>query len=402
MTHRTQAKNVLLLFTYFLTACASPSNPRKTSLSNPLREHNQASLQAAFDAAVRSTHASGGVAIVKTPQGRFELVSGVREIGQLSPPKVADHFRVGSVTKTMVAAIIMQLAQEGKIKLEDPVSKYRADVPNGNKISILQLLTMRSGLFNYTEQSEISKSLDDEPSKVWQAEQLLALAFQNPPRFTPGAEFHYSNTNTVLLGTIAEHIEKKSLKQILEDRLFVPLSLKETSFPESTNHRIPNPHPQAYMYGTHGMLLNDTELPDHLKRQLDEGQLAPTNVTNDNPSWAWAAGAAISTAEDMTTWVEALVNGSVLNSEYQKKWFDSAQALDPADPTKGYGIGHFSFATTAGSKLYGHFGLIPGFNTWAFHDPIHKVSIVAWANLCPNKDVGAFFGALVREIYQEK
>ncbi|WP_373191186.1 serine hydrolase domain-containing protein, partial [Mycobacterium marinum] len=84
-----------------------------------------------------------------------------------------------------------------------PVSKYRPDVPNGDNITIEQLLNMRSGLYNYSETPEVNEALDNDPQRVWTPDELLTIAYQNPPYFLPGAGYHYSNTNYVLLGLIA-------------------------------------------------------------------------------------------------------------------------------------------------------------------------------------------------------
>lgn len=81
--------------------------------------------------------------------------------------------------------------------MDDPVSRHRPDVPNGDNITIDQLLTMRSGLYNYTETLDLNSAMDTDPQRVWQPDELLALAYRHPPYFAPGQGFHYSNTSTV-------------------------------------------------------------------------------------------------------------------------------------------------------------------------------------------------------------
>src|SRR6202012_5747135 len=108
----------------------------------------------------------GAVILLRTPQGEFTATYGTTLLGATTPPRADTHFRAASNTKTMTAAIIMQLAQENKLSLDDPVSKYVSGVPNGDHITIAELLEMRSGLYNYTDSPAIWKSMDHQPNRV--------------------------------------------------------------------------------------------------------------------------------------------------------------------------------------------------------------------------------------------
>ena len=101
----------------------------------------------------------GAVLLLRTPQGEFKVTYGTTQLGTTSPPRADTHFRIASNTKSMTAAVIVQLAQEGKLSLDDPVSKYVAGVPNGDNITIDELLTMRSGLYNYTDVPELAATV---------------------------------------------------------------------------------------------------------------------------------------------------------------------------------------------------------------------------------------------------
>ncbi|MFP5406091.1 MAG: serine hydrolase domain-containing protein, partial [Gammaproteobacteria bacterium] len=129
----------------------------------------------------------GAVVILRSPNGNFQFTYGVTSYRGTQPTGFDQHIRVGSNTKAWVATVILQQVQEGRIALTDPVSKYRPDVPNGNNITIEQLLDMRSGLFNYSETLAFNQTLDDEPQKVWTQQELLAISFANEPYFAPGA-----------------------------------------------------------------------------------------------------------------------------------------------------------------------------------------------------------------------
>jgi D-alanyl-D-alanine carboxypeptidase len=378
-----------------------PGNPpAPTAALQPL---TQTALESAFGEGVKETKAPGGVAVVTTPQGRFTLRYGTGKVGTDTPIQPSDHFRIGSTTKTMVGAVVLQLAQEGSLKLSDPVSKYRSGIPNGDLITIEQLLNMRSGLASYTDTPEFGAAVDHDPTRAWQPEELLELAFSKPSHSAPDAAFYYSNTNTVLLGLIAEKLDGKPLDEVLHDRLFGPLGMRNTLLPKTTSNEIPQPHTRGYLYGTNAILLRiDTSLPPEMQAQLDAGTLPLNDVTDENPSWGWAAGAAISTADDMVTWIDALVGGKVLNAEYQKRWLEKGQPIDPAQPGIRYGLAHYSIDTPDGSTLYGHSGEIPGFNTWMLRDPKNDVTIVGWANLAPNHGDEAYVGQLVGQIYRPK
>ena len=119
-------------------------------------------------------------------QGEFTVYYGTTTLGATIPPRADTHFRIASNTKTMTAAAIVQLAQEGRLDLDDPVSKYVSGVPNGDQITIADLLKMRRGLFNYTDAPEISASLDGNPTKVWTPDEVLTIAFKHPPQVPPG------------------------------------------------------------------------------------------------------------------------------------------------------------------------------------------------------------------------
>ena len=189
---------------------------------------------------------------------------------------------------------------------------------------------MRSGLYNYTTTLELNQTLDEQPTKAWTQDELLALAYKHQPDFTPGTAFGYSNTNTVLLGLIAEQLEGgKPLAAIMRDRLFAPLGLKNTLFPDIASNAIPEPYSRGYMYGNNVLTMGSPPaLPDDMQAAARAGTLAPGDHTEANPSWGWAAGAGISTANDLVAWVQALVSGKLLNADLQARRLASVLPID--------------------------------------------------------------------------
>lgn len=381
-------------------AASSTATSAGTSTTVALRKIDAATLDGIVQGVAHNLQTPGAVVILETPDTNLTVTYGTGTIGKDDAVGTSQHVRIGSNTKTMTATVILQLVQEGKIALTDPVSKYRPDVPNGDAIPIEQLLNMRSGLFNYTETAQLNQTLDTDPQKKWKPEDLLALAFANPPYFPPGQGYHYSNTNTVLLGLIAEGIDGKPLQQIFQTRLFGPVGLSGTSFPATADSTLPAPNPHGYVYGTNMDTLTDPALPADMQAAATAGTLQPNDVTDVNPSWAWSAGAAISTANDLVTWVQALVGGQVLGKDMQARRLASLQPTGPDAGAAQYGWGIAKMG-----PMLGHTGELPGFNSFMGHDPDSKVTLVVWANLAPAANgqdpattiakqvIGALYGA---------
>ncbi|MDT0353047.1 serine hydrolase domain-containing protein [Pseudonocardia charpentierae] len=358
---------------------AAPTGAAAGAMPGPGSVVRSSLDHAAMDAVVEQTatelHQPGMVVLIRTPHDEYVNARGVTEWRGSTPVTPDTKMRIGSNTKTMTGTAILQMVQEGKIALTDPVARYLPDVPGGEAITIAQLGDMRSGLFNYTETLELNTALDTEPGRVWTNEELLALAFANPPYFAPGQGWHYSNTNTVLLGEIAEQIDRKPLDRILQDRFFTPMGLRGTSFPAGADSTMPASYSHGYMYGTNVAQLSDPSLPAGQLAEVEAGTLDPADHTDDNTSWAGAAGRGVSTTNDLAVWVKAMVGGQLLDAATQQARVDS---MLPTGNGADYG-----FALAQLGPLYGHTGGLPGFNSFMGYDPVNDVTIVAWANLAP-------------------
>lgn len=380
-----------------IAGCAASSSPVSTASAqagattpagpSALRTIDPAALQATVDATAKEFLIPGAVVELRTPQGDFTAVSGTTLRGAELPPGADTYFRIASNTKTMTAAVIVLLAQERKLQFGDPVSKYVPNVPNGENITIAELLTMRSGLYNYTNAPELYATLDADPTKVWTPQEVLAIAFRRPPEFPPGTAYEYNNTNYVLLGLVAEKVDGKPLANGFQDRLFGPLGLKQVMLPASDDNSMPDPYSHGYMYGGSASALLDTPYPPDMQAAARAGTLQATDYTNQNPSYAMAAGGGIATANDLATWIRALVEGHVFNADYQRQWLSSVQPEDPTIPNGqeyGYGITRQRFGPNA--SMYYHGGELPGFNSFIGYDPVNKVTLVIWTNLTLSLD----------------
>jgi D-alanyl-D-alanine carboxypeptidase len=368
------------------TGASATPPPGSTAGSPALKPIDQAALQSTVDKTARELLVPGAVVVLRTPQGEFTVTSGTTMLGATTPPRADTHFRIASNTKTMTAAVIVQLAQEGKLSLGDPVSKYVPDVPNGDKITIAELLKMRSGLYNYTDAPELSASLDRDPTRAWSPQEVLAIAFKHPPNFPPGTAYEYNQTNYALLGLIVEKLDGKPLASCFQDRVFGPLGMKDTLLPASTSNTLPEPYSHGYMYGGSSFALVDKPYPPKLQAAARAGTLKPTDYTGLNHSFATAAGGVISTARDLATWIQALVGGRVLNADYQRQWLDSVQPEDPSKPDGqqyGYGLAQMRFGP---NTLYFHGGETPGYNSFMGYDRANKMTLVVWTNLTESLD----------------
>jgi D-alanyl-D-alanine carboxypeptidase len=267
---------------------------------------------------------------------------------------VDDHHRIGSVTKTFTGTAILQLVDQGRISLSDPISAYVEGVPSGDEITLDLLGRMRSGLADYTESEEFIERLFRESplgpdALATTPAELVAPALAQPLKFPPGTQYQYSNTNTVLLGMVVEKVTGMPLGQYLQDNVFGPLGLIRTSYP--TNGRLPTPYAHGY-----------TEDPSDVV----------VDTTLWNPSWGDAAGKIVSDIHDMRRWTRALGTGALLRPQTQAERVGGAYSAVP-------GVG-YAFTIFDAHGWRGHNGDIPGYATGAVYLPERDATLVVFVN----------------------
>lgn len=316
----------------------------------------------------------GSIVLVDLPGHRRWLTAlGTADLETGAPMRTADHMRIGSVTKTFTATVILQLVDQGRLGLDDPVSRHLHGVHGGKKITVRQLLNMTSGLVNFTEDVEFNAALDADLDRAWEPKDLLPFWSGKTPYFKPGEGSHYSNTNYLLLGEIAEAVTDKPLDRLMRRRIFKPLGMHHTLLPERASAAIPAPHPRGYNFGTNTDANNAYLAALAGLEQEAQVTAGPNEIPSDatfwSPSYTWADGGAISTAHDLAIWAKALAAGSLLTERTQ------AERLNFVS---GYGLGveHVPFG-----DLLGHNGAIPGFQTFVGRQRHRHVSIVVLANL---------------------
>jgi D-alanyl-D-alanine carboxypeptidase len=304
----------------------------------------------------------GVIVSVQTPdRGTWQAAVGVADIVTRTPMDVADHVRIGSITKSMTATVILQLAQEGRLRLDDPLAGYFPGIPT-NRATIRQALQLTSGIADYTTDAFLN-ALAVAPQRVWSPAELVSLVADQPPMFPAGTGWYYSNTNYVMLGIVAEQVTGQPLRQLLADRIFGPLNMTGCSFPDAADNTIPQPNSHGYMLST------TWDRPP-----TPPAPLPPlVDVTDFNPSWAAGAGQAICTAADLAIWARALATGELLAPEMQ------AQRLTyfpTGDPHARYGLGVVDI-----NGLVGHNGVISGFMSQAARRESDGTVIVVLSNL---------------------
>jgi D-alanyl-D-alanine carboxypeptidase len=205
-----------------------------------------ADLDAALKKSFKQSAAPGVVAAVQTPQYTWIRALGVADRTSEQPMTPVVYHHIGSVTKTFTATLLLQAAGDGLLSLDDTIDQYIKGVPNGDEITLRQLANMTSGVATYSETKKFDGDPGADPFRVWEPEELVQIGIEDSPLFDPGTEFNYSNTNYVLLGLVLEQVTGKPIGELARERIIEPLDLKDTSFPDTSDTSLPEPHAQGY------------------------------------------------------------------------------------------------------------------------------------------------------------
>ncbi len=293
--------------------------------------------------------APGSLGQARDENGTWNGSAGVADLRTERPRKAADRFRAGSITKGFVSTVLLQLEAEGEISLDDTVEHWlpgvvRGHGNDGSKITVRQLLSHTSGLYNYTADPvmvhELSDGFFEHRYDTHTPEQMVSIAMSHKPDFEPGTSWNYSNTNYVLAGMIVGEVTGHSYATEIERRIIEPLGLHGTSLP-GTSARMPNPHGRAY-----SPLTAEPNAEIH-------------DVTELNPSWGGAAGEIISTTGDLNRFYRALLGGELLPAKQQKELLTTV-AVDPANTSFRYGLGVAWTKLSCGKEIWLHDGGING------------------------------------------
>jgi D-alanyl-D-alanine carboxypeptidase len=320
--------------------------------------------------------APGAVVLVRDSEGVRAAAAGYANLRTKERMRVDHAFRVGSITKTFVATVVLQLSAEGTLELDDAVERWLPGlVPNGQAITLRQLLNHTSGIYNYTDDQALFQSLTRHPLRVLEPAELVAVATKQRPLFDPGTGWSYSNTGYILLGLVVEKATRTPLEQLLQERILEPLGLTRTTFP--TTPRLPPPFAHGYLPVGNGLV------------PTRNGK--PADVTAWSPSWAWAAGALVSTAGDLARFYEALVGGELLRPEQ----LDQMKTTVPIpNAPAAYGLGLASEPSKCG-RVLGHSGGVPGYTSIAYSsaDASHQAIVLINTSPASSRLADRFFNA---------
>ncbi|MEV5266788.1 serine hydrolase domain-containing protein [Streptomyces werraensis] len=281
-------------------------------------------------------------------RGVWTATAGVGNLRTERPRSPHDRYRVGSITKTFVATVLLQLEAEGRLSLDDTVDSWLPGLVSGNghdgtRITLRQLLNHTSGIYNYTADEDFGRTYFLEEGffehryDTLAPEELVRVAMSHEPDFAPGAGWNYSNTNYVLAGLVIEKSTGRPYGEEIRRRVIAPLHLTGTSVP-GTRTGVPGPSSRAY-----GKLTEDGSGPVH-------------DVTRLNPSMASSAGEMISDSKDLNRFYRALLTGRLLPGEQLEEMTDTVAVND----RNGYGLGLMSTELSCGVTVWGHGGGIHG------------------------------------------
>ncbi|MER7760799.1 serine hydrolase domain-containing protein [Streptomyces sp. NPDC097619] len=304
-------------------------------------------------------------------RGEWTGSAGLAELGGTAAPPVDGLIRIGSTTKTFTAVLVLQLVAEGRIGLDDPVADHLSSFGLDRRITVRMLLGHTSGIFNFT--GEYYEDGTIVPGIVWQGrewvegrftarppEELVRLALSKAPRFEPGADWSYSNTNYVLARLLVEEVTGRPSGEELRRRIVDPLGLTGTFQPgdparPGTLSDLPGPHAHAYY-------------------RYEEGGVTETvDVTRQDPSWISGGGDLVSTTRDLHLFVSALVGGRLLPAPL-------LAAMYEAHPKAGYGLGIMVQRTEDGATVLTHNGGAAGHAALMYSTPDGATTLTAGLN----------------------
>ncbi|HHL0973473.1 TPA: serine hydrolase domain-containing protein [Bacillus cereus] len=285
--------------------------------------------------------------LAKTSEGgkTWSYAAGVADLSNKKAMKTDFRFRIGSVTKTFTATVVLQLAGENRLNLDDSIEKWLPGVIQGNgyddkQITIRQLLNHTSGIANYTRSKDFNMM---DTKKSYTAEGLVKMGISMPPDFAPGKSWSYSNTGYVLLGILIEKVTGNSYAEEIENRIIEPLELANTFLPGNSSVIPGTKHARGYI-------------------QLD-GASETKDITYYNPSMGSSAGDMISTADDLNKFFSYLLGGKLLKEQQLKQMLTTVPT--GVGELGDSGLGIFKMKLSNGESIWGHGGTIPGFLTFA-------------------------------------
>lgn len=308
-------------------------------------------------AAVTAGGVPGVALVIRDGGDKTRIASGVSNVITGTPMKMNDKVRIGSISKTYVSVVVMQLVAEGKLSLDDNLQQHLPGiVPKAAKITVRQLLSHSSGIPNYEDHPSYLTALMGNPDHVWTPRQLIDMAVSLGSRFEPGTAAEYSNTNYTIAGLMIEKITGQTLAQQFDQRIFRPLNLGSTSTPSG---------PDLSGQYAHGYYVID--------------QPPATDISHFSPSIAYSGGGIVSTADDVTSFYKALFEGQLVRADLLTEMMTTVTG----NQGEKYGLGLMPRELPCGT-VWGHGGNFPGYLMESYVKPGGTFGVTVAYNLDPH------------------
>ena len=299
-------------------------------------------------------HIPGALVSVRHPgDPEWKEAFGYADAAARTPIDPDSHFPIRSITKSFTVTLLLQLAAD---RLDSPIGPYFASIPNGDVITFADLAGMQSGIADYSATPAFRDALGADIARSFTEQELVDYAIPSSPRFSPGAQYDYSNTNTVLLGMFVEQVTSGSIPAALRRLILDPLGMTGTAYPDVIP--LPSPHPTPYQVDVTTGALEALPL------------LSPTSLAG--------AGAMISTLDDLQTWAGALGDGRLIGAELQLARIGRSRVVTNGPEYDRYGLGIGIL-----KDWWGHTGSGFGWQLATFYDPGSRATIAVMVNATP-------------------
>jgi D-alanyl-D-alanine carboxypeptidase len=354
----------LLLFAIFTQSCKE--SELVTHQNKILTNETIALLQAAVDRVMMEKLTPGMLVYIAVEgEGELYITRGVGNLVTNEPMNKNNYFRMASVTKTFTTESALILADEGKIDLNKTISFYLPEytIPGSDTITVRMLGNMTSGLIEVLNDPGLMAAYyGSEGTAKFTPEELIVPLFTSQIQFTPGSQYKYCNSNTILLGLIIKKVTGMHLKNVFQEKILTPLGLKNTFWPET------NFLPQPYHHGYTNLLGKVNQ-----------------DVTYYGNSWGNAAGILISNLADLTIWAKELSQMNLLSQN------SKAERIQFGVPDCGYGFGVERI-----KDWTGHSGGILGWNSMVFYQGVKKFTLIVHTNTLDEQPAVAAFSELAQ------
>ncbi|MFB8277327.1 serine hydrolase domain-containing protein [Nocardia colli] len=317
---------------------------------------------------------SGAVGVLATVTGNGEttvLTAGLADTaaGTAIRADRPEYVRIGSVTKTFTAAIVLQLAAERRVDLDRSVDTYLpgllvGDGIDGRGITVRQILGHRSGLPEPVEPEGLNEYTAARAGRTYTPAQEVALALQHPATFAPGARFEYANINYLVAGMLIEAVTGHRYADELRDRILTPLGLSDTYLPATGETGLREPHLTGY--GTVDGIVTDQ--------------------TRIEPSMPWTSGALVSTGADLNRFFTALLAEQVVPQAQLRQMLDGVDMGNGDGMSYGLGVGYAQLP--CGAQFVGNVGGVPGFTAVAGATSSGRAVTFSYTGTVADADLG--------------